>query len=607
MIFFKRTIFPAMVGLLLIVAFVSCEEEMTTIGEGVIAGEPFTTDVAVFDVFAFNKNITAVQTNRLPLYQLGKFNDPVYGNTTASITSQLRLSTPNPLFGTLRQDVEDNPDTSKPAEIDENETVKEVFLYIPYQTNTGDRDRDGVPDALDNEPDNPNNDSDGDGVSNIQEDRNNTDPLNEDTDGDGILDGVDDSTLGDRFAATFDLDSIYGKGVGEEFNLKVEESTFFLRDLDPSTNFQESQEYFSTQEFSPTFTGEVFFDGAVTIDDKEILFVVEEDDPETDVDEAGTISSKLSPGIRVPLPAAFFQENILDKEGSAELFTNANFSEFFRGIHLSVDSDVLLLLNLTAANITITYEHDSYDSDEETTVKLEKEFVINFLAGGGNQAITGNAVNTLINEAYPTDIQEELDNENNASKIYLKGGAGSFAEIKLFDENNERETIDQIRANNWIINEANLVFYVDRETLDDAGGVIEPLRLYLYNTETNAPLYNAFAEPQVTISTPLTVFPFYDGVLNKNSEDNGITYKIRITDYVNNLILRESDNPTLGLSITSNIGITNLSSAMIQGDAEESAVPTMSAISPLGTVLFGSTPENGEQRLKLEIFYTQTD
>ena len=65
------------------------------------------------------------------------------------------------------------------------------------------------------------------------------------------------------------------------FNLKVERSTFFLRDLDPDANFQEAQEYFSTQQFAPTFVSDVLFDGEVTIDDEQTL-IPKEDDPDTE-------------------------------------------------------------------------------------------------------------------------------------------------------------------------------------------------------------------------------------------------------------------------------------------------------------------------------------
>ena len=87
--FLNRLTYSVLTAILLVIVLISCEEDLTTIGEGVIAGEPFTTDKAVFDVFAFNKNIEAVQTNKLPVYQLGVYNDPIYGRTEARITTQI--------------------------------------------------------------------------------------------------------------------------------------------------------------------------------------------------------------------------------------------------------------------------------------------------------------------------------------------------------------------------------------------------------------------------------------------------------------------------------------------------------------------------------------
>lgn len=625
--FFRKLIYAVLAVTLIAMTFVSCEEDITTIGEGVIGDRPFDSDKAVFDVFAYNKKITAVQTNKLPIYQLGIFNDPLYGKTTATITSQLRLQsgTGNPIFGTYTQASENGATTdTNIATIPENEKIDSVYLYIPYltaDTSLRDADNDGVDDAFDEDPADPTNDSDGDGLTNAQEKAAGTDPLDSDTDGDGTVDGEDENTVGNAYAKRFDLDSIYGNGAdplnGASFNLKVERSTYFLRDLDPNTNFEQAQEYYSNQEFSPTFVSDVLFDGPVTIDDKETLFF-KKDDPETaDVDESLEVETRLAPGIRVALDKNFFQENILNKEGATELLSQANFNEFFRGIHLSVGpvdgKELMLLLDITKANITIYYEHDSVDQNETTgdtsddsIVKLKKTYVLNLLSGGTTTPIVGNAVNTFINEAYPADIANSMDTGSNAPRVYLKGGAGAFSEIKLFQENNGREVINQIKANNWVINEANLVFYVDRPTLDNATGVVEPPRLYLYNLETGAPLYDLRFENSSS-NTALGSYLNYDGVLEKTG-DKGIKYTVRITDHINDLVVRDSTNATLGLALTSDIRVASLSNTLL-GDSNEERLPVMSTINPMGTVLYGSAVPDTEmdKKLKLEIFYTKID
>ncbi len=608
--FLFRLVPPALAGILFVVTVASCEEDLTTIGDKVIGGNPFTTDRAVYDVFANNKKIEAVQTNQLPIYQLGVFNDPVYGKTEARITSQLTLlgGVPNPSFGTFSQQTEDEADTDdNESTIEENETVIDVFLYIPFLTNSNsDKDLDGVPNEFDVDPEDPNSDSDGDGLTDNQERLAGTDPLNEDTDGDGTNDADDNDTLSNRFPNKVDLDSIYGNREAS-FNLKIERSTFFLRDLDPSSNFQEAQEFFSTQEFSPSFVSDVLFDGEVTISNEETL-IFKEDDPDTEEDESLEAPERIQPGIRVALDPSFFQENILDKEGQTELLSIANFREFFRGIHLSVSSisdDIMMLLDLTDATITIDYEYDSVNDGD--VIKAEREYVLSLITGGGTAPFSGNAVNTFINDAFPPQITNTLDTGENVSRIYLKGGAGSFAEIKLFDEDkiNGEDIISQIKANNWIINEANLVFYIDRDALDAAGTIYEPPRLYLYNAETNLPLYNILTENSIA-DNAFGLFLNYDGFLEE-SDNKGIKYTIRITDHINNLVIRDSTNATLGLMLTPDIRIIGASNTMLAGSIEEE-IPVSGAISPLSTILFGSNvPSDENRKLKLEIFYTETN
>jgi len=377
-----------------------------------------------------------------------------------------------------------------------------------------------------------------------------------------------------------------------------------LRDLDPNSNFQDAQEYYSNQEFSPAFTEEVFYEGMNTITNKDFVLDGEEDDPDTaDVDE--TTKVNLAPGIRVQLDAAgvaYFQENILDKEGSTELLSAANFKNFFRGVHLSItpsQSELLFLLNITAARIEVYYTYDKKEDD--VTIKEQSSFNLSLLS------TTTNAVNTFVNDEYPPEILNAMDDSENAPKIYLKGGAGSYAEINLFDKENGLDAINEIKAKKWIINEASLVFYVDRAALDAAGSTYEPPRLYLYNAETNVPLFDANLD-QLDQTNTLASFPLYDGLLERDSDKRGVKYTVGITSHINNLIVRDSTNATLGLTITPDIRSTGAVNTMLPNNVEKD-LPIISTISPLGTVLFGSQEVGGSEdmKLKLEISYTEAN
>ncbi|MGB2758409.1 MAG: DUF4270 family protein, partial [Maribacter stanieri] len=569
--FIVKSAIPKLSGLFLVLGLlVSCEQDLTTVGSGVVGNEPFTTGKEVYDVFAYNKNIEAVQTNKLPIYQLGTYNDPIYGKTQASVTSQLFLSAANPSFGNLSQDKEDREGITDESitTIQENETIKEVYLYIPFLTNSLDSDGDGVVDEYDLEPDNSSNDNDGDGVSNIVETASNTDPLDSssvDADRDGLNDGDGETIFADSFAEKVELDSIYINGKNYDdvsksplpsFNLKVERSTFFLRDLDPNASFQEAQQYYSNQVFSPDFvTGNPLFEGEVEIIDEEILIPNEDDESTEDVDESQTFT-KLQPGIRVALDNEFFQNNILDKEGSSELLSQSNFTEFIRGLHFSIvdqeGNDVLVMFDLKSANITMTYSYDNYDtngtiddtSDDNPNNILEKDFTFSFLSTVAT-GVSGNAVNTLITENYGPQVLQALDNGENASRLYLKGGPGTYAEIKLFEEDGGESVVEQIRSQNWVINEANLIFYIDRDQLDAAGSAIEPPRLYLYNTENKFPLINTLTEQTDLESSSLFgAYLNFDGIIEK-SNGKGVQYSVKITDHINNMVVRDSTNATL--------------------------------------------------------------
>jgi len=225
--------------------------------------------------------------------------------------------------------------------------------------------------------------------------------------------------------------------------------------------------------------------------------------------------------------------------------------------------------------------------------------VLNFISQSQTGAVAGNAVNTFINEDYPQEIENSLDSGENASRIYVKGGSGSYAEIKLFDEINGREIINQIKANNWIINEANLVFYVA-----DISDVAEPPKLYLYNAETGDPV---FSIPRSPGEQAVTLFD-YDGNLVKSDDGKGIKYTVKITEHINNLIVRDAKNATLGLTVTASLFQNVVSNAML-GNGKEEDIPVASIITPLGTALFGSdvSAENTDKKLQLEIFYTDAD
>jgi hypothetical protein len=101
----------------------------------------------------------------------------------------------------------------------------------------------------------------------------------------------------------------------------------------------------------------------------------------------------------------------------------------------------------------------------------------------------------------------------------------------------------------------------------------------------------------------------HSGIIEREDVENGrgVRYKIRITNHVRNLIANDSTNVRLGLAITESINNVGFSKLRTPNTNSNSA-PSMSVLSQLGTILYGSHPSvSDDKRLKLEIYYTKPD
>lgn len=99
------------------------------------------------------------------------------------------------------------------ADISEPSNDATVTWNFTISTQMTDTDNDGLPDdwEIDHFGDlgqNPSNDTDGDGLTNIQEYNLETDPTNTDTDGDGLLDGEDPNPLVPKDSQTAEIDPL---------------------------------------------------------------------------------------------------------------------------------------------------------------------------------------------------------------------------------------------------------------------------------------------------------------------------------------------------------------------------------------------------------------
>ena len=593
---------------LFVIFITACNKDYNTIGINLINNKAFNTSVEEVPVFVKMKKIPPYVVNQIQTFQLGKYNDNIYGNSEVTYISQITMETVSPVFGIFEQNDEINGMEDNIACIPEEETLKDVFLDIPFFTNIDDDDNDGVINLYDVDSTDPESDSDGDGLSDIAEKQTGQNPLNPDTDGDGILDGEDtESKNPDGNATVYELDSLMGNSAAK-FKLKVNELNYYLRAYDPESNFEKYQKYYSNNEIASNFSGTVLFDDEIEINSKELVFW-KEDDPETpDEDESEAIKARLTPRIRVSLDKDFFQKKIIDNEGSQDLANNDNFKLFIKGLVIKAydfSDPLLMILNFNEAEVRLVYGYQKYDkkdtpddTSDDVVEESEEQYKLK---------MEGYKINSFKNDPYPASIYTEVyDTINNPKSVYLKGGEGVMAEIELFKNNDGIDVLEEIRAKQWLVNEANLSMYIDKEMLSLNGGIIEPSRLYLYDIENKAPVLDYFIDnstgPKESENKVI-----HGGLIELDEDDKGLMYKIRISEHIKNIIRKDSTNVRLGLVVSSDI------SSSMNTEVEKSDlmtfIPSSSVINPLGTVLIGPSPsaENYSKRMRLNLYYTEVN
>jgi len=533
---------PKIVAILFfIIAIASCDENYNTIGGDIIVDDDL---VSLLDesktVISYSKNISSVQTNIVPVHQLGVYKDPVFGKSTVSFLSQLLLSETDPTFG-------DSEGRRQRIDLDS------VILYIPF---------------------------------------------------------FGEEIVGEE-ETTYTIDSIFGNS---PVTISIYESNFFLRDLDPDSNFEDPQLYYSDQgpQFEE-FLGELLGTIEDFVPSDEGYILVEENEDE----EGDDIETLIKPGLRVELSTEFFQEKIIDKEGQLELNNNNLFKEYFRGLYFKVESQSddgnLFIFNPANAKITLKYSFNRPEVDEEgdpvldennvqIIEKVNDEYLLNF---------GGVSLNTFENNV-PQEILGNLENPNineGEETLYVRGGEGIVTVIDLFgedlDDNGIADELETLRDQEWIINDANLVFYVDQDKVE--GGSSEPERLIVYDLENNTVLVDYFLDPS-SGDIPVDALSVHLGRLERDSDENGEFYKIRLTSHISNLINKDSTNVSLGLIVSQNVlmnGFQTIDTLSSTGNqtTKIKEIPRSSVISPEGTVLYGNNTFNEEKRLKLQIYY----
>lgn len=571
------------------IAFISCDKDFNSLDSDLADDDHFDLEKHdVSTVIAYSKATGPVQSNNLPVNALGVHKNSVFGTTKANFVTQLELERTAPTIGT---------------NITIDAIKDSVYMYVPYFSH------------LD-------------------------------------LDATE--------ADTYILDSIYGDRESTH-NLKIYRNGYVLRDFSPSPDPSDVSSYFQKyyndeKSFVESNIASVQLnDNSNTAENTAFKFSKEQivkyktNDNGEWLDASGAVTTdvakrvvkqKFPPGMWINLNKNYFKQNILET-ASINLVNNSNFRDYFKGLYFQIEENsgqqgALAMIDFSKAKIYIQYHSDitTTTGTGSTTTNAKRELVLN---------LKGNTVNFY---EYDNDAnyQNLLTNANEITgdkQLFLKGGEGSVVYIDLFGNtdalkivestdgvyslspgsNKVPDELDQLRLNGWLINNANLTFYIDNTNsgMEPTGGrPSEPKRIYLYDATNNRVLADYTFDGSTATNPKNNKFGF-DGRINVDENKKGTYYRVNITNYINSLINSEDknlkNNVKLGLCVTENINISNNGSLktffptnnVLESDPLQiKFVPIASSFGPLGTVLYGNhTNVPDDKKLKLQIFYTK--
>ena len=419
-----------------------------------------------------------------------------------------------------------------------------------------------------------------------------------------------DETSGDT---TFKEDSLIGSG---KIKIDVYRSNFFLETLDssPGSGLTENKKYFSDEDFSTSLASARLNNSLLLSENDNFEF------KKTQIkfyknDAAGapattTVRERLNPGLFMMLDKTYFKDYIINAD-PIKLSNNLIFREYFRGLYFKVSpspSDpsskgALNRLNFAQGKITIIYK-DKTSATDATVIR--KTLVLN---------LSGNTVNTFTNNFNPNYANKLVQSYNSttvgAQRLYLKGGEGSMAVISLFggraNDATSANEIEKFRTDKCLISDASLTFTIDK-TASGMNSEIEPRRIYLYDYDNKAPLLDYFTDFTSGTNPKFNKF-IHGGIIKLNSNSRGTTYKIKLTNHIQNLVRdKTKKNVRLGLVVTENINITANYGLKPSLDPTFVSLPVMAHTNPLGTVLYGTDlPSTDPKKLKLVIRYTKPE
>ncbi|CAM1334248.1 DUF4270 family protein [Tenacibaculum aestuariivivum] len=378
---------------------------------------------------------------------------------------------------------------------------------------------------------------------------------------------------------TFKLDSILGN-VNEETSLKVYQNETFLNTLNPNDPAK-GNTFFSDADYKGdnllSESNDFTFKPRANTDT--IYSYPRINRFATSTTYIDTVKVRVSnktpavPFLAIPLDLAKMKALFWDEFEGPYFSSKDAFNNYFRGLKImtSGTKGSLVPFKLSgspAASLDFHYTKSIMD---------------------------GSVVKDTLNKKYSfplSDIKNSIynmsqaENDTPTNSFTIQGTAGKMAQINIIDE----VKLNELRANNWLVNDASLTFYVNQAI--DTDNKIIPQRLFIYQNKKNE---NGENTPK-QLTDAYKESASFGGYLTLSDDKTPEKYAFKITDYIANLLDGTStDISPLVLKVYNNT----------TDDATSENVKSYNW-NPRGvTLLDGNKTVNGVKRAVLKISYSK--
>ncbi len=516
----------------------SCEQNDEAVGYGLLNNGEANANRLFMDLISYNLyNGDSIRSDEsvLPTAVVGVYSEDVFGKVKASYVTQMRLPTLSPVFS-------DSLEGGLPKA-----TVDSVVLYFTpsYSTDSEEVDVDTLyVDEL--------------GVAYDQDTEDDVDTF--------------------RIVTKYPISNKYGNA-SNELNLKVHTVSDFLYSTDYT--------YYSNR----VVNNEDLI-GQGTIGSFMVGIQYKNSSNSTLDSINGVDVNDISPSVRIPLDATYFQNKIINAQGSNDLVDQSRFIQYIKGIKLSTEDDNAFLLNFNPSGLSLRmyYNYVKKKDDEGNIDEGNTSYLLN-LASAYNVRM-GLYERDASLSPYLSPYMSGANTTLGDDALYLDG-LGGFKTVVQFPDSEIAQIKSNVSLNNWSIVGARLKFYKHplAQNLEDATRIFA----YKYN-EDNVPVtISEVNHDSFEFIEDLYAFSALPGYsFNPSYDSENDYYEINITEYFKNIVEKDSINYPIFVEMGN----------FTANDAGQLAnVETNNkAYNPFRMVFKGNTYTD-EERLRLEILY----